>query len=83
MTKFNSAQINIHDAKTHLSRFVKKTEEGQSFVLCRHGKPVAELIPFSSLAKKLRPIGLAKGKGKIKKSFFTPLSEDEFPLDNL
>ena len=82
MTNQSALKINIHEAKTHLSRFVNKVEQGQAVILCRHGSPVAQIIPFPS-SKKLRPLGLAKGMGKIKKSFFDPLTEEDFLSGNI
>jgi prevent-host-death family protein len=37
-------QVNIHEAKTQLSRLLELVEEGESVVIARHGKPVAELV---------------------------------------
>jgi prevent-host-death family protein len=37
-------QVNVHQAKTQLSRLLAMVEEGETVVIARHGKPVAELI---------------------------------------
>ena len=37
-------QVNVHQAKTQLSRLLEMVEEGETVVIARHGKPVAELI---------------------------------------
>jgi antitoxin (DNA-binding transcriptional repressor) of toxin-antitoxin stability system len=38
--------LNIHEAKTHLSAvLVEVTEKGETFLICRNGKPVADLVP--------------------------------------
>ena len=37
--------VNAYDAKTHLSRLLQAVESGETFVINRHGKPVARLIP--------------------------------------
>ncbi|MPY86338.1 MAG: type II toxin-antitoxin system prevent-host-death family antitoxin [Luteitalea sp.] len=49
-----SVQVNIHEAKTQLSRLLELVEEGETVIIARHGKPVAELtracptgLPFS------------------------------------
>jgi len=39
-------QINIHEAKTHLSRLIEEVATGEEIVIARHGKPVARLIPY-------------------------------------
>lgn len=38
--------VNIHDAKTHLSRLIERVEAGQEIVIARAGRPVARLVPF-------------------------------------
>ena len=38
--------MNIHEAKTHLSRLVERVEGGQEIVIARAGRPVARLIPY-------------------------------------
>jgi prevent-host-death family protein len=41
-----SAQFNIHDAKTNLSRIVERVERGEEIIISRAGKPVAKVIPL-------------------------------------
>ncbi len=38
--------VSAHDAKTHLPRLLERVERGERFIITRHGKPVARLIPF-------------------------------------
>ncbi|MGO9261107.1 MAG: type II toxin-antitoxin system Phd/YefM family antitoxin [Bryobacteraceae bacterium] len=38
-------QLNVHEAKTQLSRLLEMVEQGESIVIARNGKPVAELVP--------------------------------------
>ena len=40
--------INIHDAKTHLSRLVERVERGEELVIARGGRPVARLVPLET-----------------------------------
>jgi len=56
-------QVNIFDAKTDLSKLIKKLEskEETSITIARHGKPIAVLIPFEE-AKCENRIGIAKGQ---------------------
>lgn len=42
--------VNIHEAKTQLSRLVRRAEEGGDTVICRDGRPVARLIPYVAAA---------------------------------
>lgn len=50
-------QINIHQAKTQLSRLLALVEEGETVVIARHGKPVAELVPTRKTGL---PLGVAQ-----------------------
>ncbi|MES2208891.1 MAG: type II toxin-antitoxin system Phd/YefM family antitoxin [Chloroflexota bacterium] len=38
--------VNIHEAKTHLSRLVERVEAGEDIVIARAGRPVARLVPY-------------------------------------
>ena len=71
-------RANVHDAKTHLSRYLELLESGKAkaVVVCRRNVPVAEIRPLRRRGGKPRPIGLAKGKFRVPKSFFKPLPED-------
>lgn len=65
-------QINIHQAKTHLSKLIA---EGKEVIIARYGQPVARLVPIKTL-KKDRVPGTAKGKIQMKDSFFEPLPDE-------
>jgi antitoxin (DNA-binding transcriptional repressor) of toxin-antitoxin stability system len=65
-------QINIHTAKTQLSKLIA---EGKEVVIARYGQPVAKLVPIKSLQEDRVP-GTAKGKIKMKGSFFDPLPDE-------
>ncbi len=52
--------VNIHEAKTHFSRFVDQAEAGEEIVIARAGKPVARLVSLERVAKPLRKLGLGK-----------------------
>ena len=70
------AIVNIHEAKTHLSRLLARVAAGEEIVIARAGKPVAKLVPLSPI-KKTRGCGLLKGKFVVSDSFFDPLPEEE------
>lgn len=53
--------INIHQAKTNLSKLIEKTLNGEDIVIAKAGKPVAKLIAYKEKLKP-RKIGLLKGK---------------------
>jgi prevent-host-death family protein len=68
-------QVNIQDAKTHLSRYIAEVERGEVLILCRHNKPVAEIRAISSEQPKSPRFGLWEGFG-VSESFFEPLPDD-------
>ena len=70
--------VNVHEAKTHLSRLLAEAEAGQDVVIARNGKPVAKLVPYATKGK--RQFGTLKGKIKIDERFFEPLPEEELKL---
>lgn len=70
-------RINIHDAKTHLSRYLKRVEEeGEHILLCRRNVPIAEIHPVAELRREPRPVGLAEGELEVPESFFEPLPDE-------
>jgi len=69
-------KINIHEAKTHLSRYLKRLAKGEIIVLCKRNIPIAEIRPLARGRKSLRPVGLAKDRFKVPPEFFEPLPSD-------
>ncbi len=73
--------INVHEAKTHLSEYLKAVEKGETVVICRHNKPVAQLIPASeSATHPRRRFGSARGTLKVSPSFNDPLDDELLAL---
>lgn len=68
-------QINIHEAKTHLSQLVGDVARGDEIVIAKAGKPVARLVGLAAASTPRRP-GLLKGKIQIGADFDAPLPED-------
>jgi prevent-host-death family protein len=62
--------VNVHDAKTHLSRLLDRVEQGEQILLARNGKPVAQLV--SPRGQPRRP-GSLEGTIKISDDFDAPL----------
>lgn len=62
--------INVHQAKTHLSRLLERAHAGEEIVLAKTGKPYARLVPLKSRSGKRRPGRL---KGALDPAFFDPL----------
>ena len=68
------ATVNVHEAKTHLSRLLAQVEEGEEVIIARNGKPVARLV---SCTRRGRPqFGSWKGRITIDDSFFDPLPDE-------
>ena len=55
-------QVNVHEAKTHLSRLLQQVEAGEEVVIARAGKPVARLVAAEPERKPRRELGLWEGK---------------------
>ena len=71
--------INIHEAKTHLSRLLEQVAGGEEIVIAKAGKPIARLVPLDAPPKK-RQLGLLKGKLNVPNDFDAPLTEGELRL---
>ena len=69
-------RLNIHEAKTHLSRYLGRVAKGETIVLCKRNVPIAEIRPLQQPKKGKRPLGLAKGEITIPKEFFDPLPDE-------
>ncbi len=68
--------VNVHEAKTHLSRLLERVEGGERIVIARAGKPVAILTPAEDRPPDRVP-GYDKGKVVIHPSFDDPIPELE------
>ncbi len=69
-------QVNMHYAKTHLSRLVERAAAGEEVVIARAGKPVARLVALTPTKKKPRRLGVLKGKFKVPDDFDAPLHDE-------
>jgi prevent-host-death family protein len=72
--------VNIHAAKTHLSRLVEEAASGQEVIIAKAGVPMAKLVPLRAAAPAKRPMGLARGKIHIPDDFDAPLPDDLLDL---
>jgi prevent-host-death family protein len=68
--------VNMHEAKSQLSKLVDLAHQGEDVIIARNGKPAARLVPIESETKKLRPIGLDIGKVIMHDNFDDPLPEE-------
>lgn len=69
-------RLNIHEAKTHLSRYLERLRQGETIVLCRRNEPIAEIRPLTRAQIDPRPFGLAAGTFSVPAAFFEPLPEE-------
>ncbi|MDN5753789.1 MAG: type II toxin-antitoxin system Phd/YefM family antitoxin [Nitrosospira sp.] len=68
--------LNLHQAKTHLSACIAQVEAGETVVICKRNKPVAEIRAIPQPSEQPRPIGLLKGRFSVPDSFFEPLPDE-------
>ena len=66
--------VNVHEAKTHLSRLLKRAAEGEEVVIAKAGKPIARLSPVTASGKCV--LGQDKGRVVIADDFDAPLPEE-------
>lgn len=69
-----AVKINIHEAKTHLSRILARVNEGEEFIIAKAGTPIARLTPVKK-RNIMRSPGSARGKIKISPDFNAPLPD--------
>jgi prevent-host-death family protein len=70
--------VNIHEAKTHLSRLVEEVAAGAEIVISKNGVPRAKLVPLDA-SKKLE-FGVMKGKLRYPDDFDAPLPDEVLAL---
>jgi prevent-host-death family protein len=68
--------VTIHEAKTNLSRLIKKASAGEEVIIARGDTPVARLVPVGETKGKRQP-GSLKGKLHVGPEFFAPLPSGE------
>ena len=69
-------EVNIHEAKTHLSRLLRRVAEGEEITIARAGVPVARLVAVEPEKKKIRPLGMDRGRVWVADDFDAPLPDD-------
>ena len=67
-------EVNVHEAKTQLSKLIRRVAAGESIVIARAGKPVAKLVPIEPAPK--RVFGLDRGLFVVPDDFDDPLPGD-------
>ena len=69
-------RLNVHEAKTHLSKYLPRLERGETIVLCKRNVPIAEIRPLPRRSEEPRPIGLGAGRFVVPPEFFEPLPDE-------
>lgn len=69
--------VNVHEAKTHLSRLLAQVLAGEEIIINKSGKPVAKLSPLEPKNAPKRRAGLLKGKIRIGTNFDAPLPKGQ------
>ena len=67
--------VNVHEAKTHLSRLLERVRQGEEIIVAKAGKPIARLLPVGPGATRRVP-GSARGQLEIGVDFDAPLADD-------
>lgn len=70
----NTQTINIHEAKTNLSKLIEKTQKGEDIIISKAGQPVAKLVAYKQPLKP-RKLGLLKGKIHVPDDFDEEVEE--------
>ncbi len=69
-------RLNIHEAKTHLSKYLRRLANGETILLCKRNIPIAEIRPLPAGSDSPRPVGLAKGRFQVPAEFHEPLPDE-------
>jgi len=75
LQEFVMKQVNIHEAKTNLSRLIADVEHGDEVIIARHNRPVAKLVMISSSITTRKP-GSMKGRIRMSDDFNDALPDD-------
>jgi prevent-host-death family protein len=67
--------VNVHEAKTHLSRLLDRVSQGEEIIVAKAGKPVARLVSVEERVQRREP-GSASGRIVVSEDFDAPLSEE-------
>jgi antitoxin (DNA-binding transcriptional repressor) of toxin-antitoxin stability system len=73
-------KLNIHEAKTHLSKELARLQPGDVIIICKNNEPVAELRALPRRQSQRRPWGIDKGLFRVPDDFNAPLPAEELAL---
>lgn len=66
--------VNVHEAKTHLSRLLRRVAAGEEILIAKGGRPIARLVPISE--PRARELGSDRGLFRVPPDFDAPLPND-------
>ena len=67
--------VNIHEAKTQLSKLLEEVQAGEDVVIAKAGAPIVRLVPYVQPKRKIAPPGAMEGEGWISDDFDEPIDE--------
>jgi prevent-host-death family protein len=73
--RYEIMEVNIHEAKTHLSRLLQRVAEGEEVTIARAGVPVARLVAVEK-KRNVRPMGFARDEIWMADDFDAPLPDE-------
>ncbi|MEM1025836.1 MAG: type II toxin-antitoxin system Phd/YefM family antitoxin [Myxococcota bacterium] len=68
------AEVNVHEAKTHLSKLLARVQGGEEIVIAKGGRPVARLVPYRK--RGTRSFGVDRGVFEVPDDFDAPLDPE-------
>lgn len=69
--------VNIHEAKTHLSRLIEEAAQGKPFIIAKAGKPMVQVVPLQPVPEKvMQRIGFLEGQFEVPDDIKTMFKED-------
>ncbi|WP_394826279.1 type II toxin-antitoxin system Phd/YefM family antitoxin [Pendulispora albinea] len=67
-------EVNVHEAKTHLSRLLQRVSAGEEIVIARGGRPIAKIVPYRETPQRI--FGIDEGVFDVPDDFDAPLPQD-------
>jgi antitoxin (DNA-binding transcriptional repressor) of toxin-antitoxin stability system len=74
--------VDVQQMQADLPTYLDAVARGETVVVCKDNQPVAELRPVAPAAPSKRPLGLGRGMGEVRPTFFDPLPPDELAAFN-
>ena len=72
-------KVSVAEARNRLTQLIQDVEKGERVTICRHGKPIVDLVPTQDELRQAPQFGMMKGKFKILDPHcFDPMSDEEF-----